>query len=273
MIKSTEDARVYLRTIVNVHLSANARRYEHSAYNGEPKYGSMMGFQFDLSPQTGKVIDMNDDWVVLKTARSKFFLCAKDLLTNIPNIDDTITITPYARMRFDGRRLDAPDETVHKDGYVTQSFTLGQDKSFLPIEKSTLRCPELKELINQVEKLPSPDGQRTLAQVFIDNGAGPEVAFNDPKPSHIISSPPALTFKVNNTKLTGDLTISYDRGMDLYEVNFSENKEHKTTGDIKVDNIDFTSLAKVVHDLIDDGQWKIAAIEMVKPAPRKRAGP
>lgn len=264
---SKEEAQQYLRSIVRNHIPSNANQYKFVCYNGERNISSMLGFQMDLSPADGKVVDKNDDWLVVRTKRTEFFIAAIDLLDLVPEIGATVHIEPYARRGFDGIRLDAPKETDYGNGVRMQTFTLGESVSRLPIDKASLKSTYLKDMINQIEQLPSPDGVRKLGQVLVDAGAylGP-VSCHDPDDLDCITVPPSLSFTVSTEKFNGVLQIVYDRGMDLYQFNLIQDQQVVQ----HLEDITFDDLGRILIDLVDDGKWKLAKVTVVKPAAKQR---
>ncbi|ABM97037.1 hypothetical protein [Methylibium petroleiphilum] len=264
-----EDAKSWLKTVVSAHVPSNATSYRFKIYTEQASENATLGIQVDLSPQEGKVVELTEDWCLVKTARTEFFVSARHLLASVPEVGSTVKITPYARRQFDGRRLDEPDTTV-RDGIVSQAFHIGRTSSELPIDKASLRCEHLVEMIRQVEEMKSPDGVRRLSQVLIDAGAltGP-VAYKDPVEEDIIAMPPTLQFRVASKKFSGQLNIVYDRAGDVYRVQLVD---PNTAAVVKeVDFVCFSNLAETVFDLVDDGSWKIAQVEILKPAPKRRA--
>lgn len=263
-----EDAKAWLKTVVSTHVPSNAKSYRYKVYTEERNENSSLGIQVDLSPQEGKVIDLTDEWCLVKTGRTEFFVCARHLLASVPEIGSAVKITPYARRQFDGRRLDEPDRTV-RDGVVSHAFHIGRTTSTLPIDKAALRCEHLVEMIRQVEEMKAPDGVRRLSQALIDAGAltGP-VAYKDPVDEDIIAVPPTLQFRVASKKFDGQLNIVYDRAGDAYRVQLVE---PNTAAVVKeVDFVYFSNLAETVIELVDDGSWKIAQVEIIKAAPKRR---
>lgn len=260
-----EDARAWLKSVAHHHLSKTSRKYDFSVYDGLPNHNSTLGFQFDLQPQEGKVVDGNDDWLLLKVGRkNRFFVCAKALLEFVPDIGDTALITPYARKRFDGKRLDAPVEETITRGFVAQVYKLGERVSKLPIEKDNIRSAYLRDMIEQVEKLPSRDGIRTLGQVLIDAGAYEEpVLFTDPSDADLFKTPPMLQFRINTEKHKGLLNITYDRGIDYYVVQLTDDSGNNILKEVK--NVCWEDLPSLIVNLVDDGKWRIAKVEVLKP--------
>jgi hypothetical protein len=126
-----------------------------------------------------------------------------------------VQVEPYARRRFDGLRADTPEEetafTADGKPYTVQRFVLGSAPAKLPIPEP--RCPELQELIQQMEQLPAPDGYRRITHLLVDAGAR-DFTWVDPLPKDIIATPPAIAFTVATAKFQGRVTVLYERGLD-----------------------------------------------------------
>lgn len=269
--KAESDA--WLKSVVGKHLAANCRKYTWRTYVAEKSVASGFGFQIDISPQEGKVVDESDDFILVKVSRTEFFVALKSALTLVPEVGSTCRITPYARKRFDGERLDKP-EVVHENGYTTTRMILGEFRSYLPIDKKTIVCPEFKDMIEVIED-EKADGIRTIAQVLIDAGAIKEpVFFQDvTDPELIIDKPPTVRFRISTQKFDGYLSIVYDRAMDTFtivlldpqlnEVSKDENQLITLAGD--------STIGQKIIGLVDDEQWKLAPVEVLKKAPRQRA--
>lgn len=264
-----EQARTWLQSVVINHLARNVNNYKFTPYVGGPTENTL-GLMSDLQPQEGKVVEVSDDWCLLKTDRARFFVIDRQLLESTPEVGATVVITPYARRQFDGRRADAPTEEI-SNGVVFQRFTIGRVTTHLPIvNRENLRCPELIETIKLIEDQMTPDRCRSLSQALVDAGAaGHPIGYKDPLPSEIIAMPPSLQFRVSTKKFQGNLNIVYDRAGDHYVVQLAD----PNTAEIvkQVDMVFTPDLASTVVDLIDDGAWRIAKVQVTKPAPKRRA--
>lgn len=268
MSNSKESGREWLKEVAATHTPRNTRSYKFRIYNGETTINAF-GLQSDLSPVEGKLVEVSEDWVAIKIGRTEFFLCARELMDRVPEIGATVRVTPYARRQFDGTRLDAPKIETHGTHQVT-IMKIGERVSPIPIDKGSLKSQYLKDMIEQIEQLPAPDGVRTIAQMLIDAGAATEpVLFEDPEDCDVVSKPPTLEFRIASEKWNGYLQVIYDRAMDYYWVQLTEPAKAKVEVDIK--DVDFTSLGEVISSLVDDGIWRIAKVEILKPAPRSVA--
>lgn len=268
MSNTREEAKIWLQSVAGKHIPSNARQYRFLIYTGEASINSL-GLQADLKPQEGKLVEVNEIWTAIKTARTEFFVCATKLMEFVPEIGATIRVTPYARRQFDGTRLDAP-KVRDFDGYKMSTFVIGERVSPIPIDKTSLKSSYLRDMITQLEELPAPDGTRTVAQLLIDAGAGTEpICYDDPEDGDVISKPPTVEFRISSQKWNGYLSLIYSRSMDLYRIQLTEPTKAKVEVDIQ--DVDFTSLGEVIATLVDDGNWRIAKVEVLKPGPRKVA--
>lgn len=253
--------RSQLPALVANHIPSNARRFKFRIHDDQPAL-STLGFPLDPKPFQGKVIAITDEAIVVKLARTEFAVLDRALVTVVPAIGAMVEVAPYARRRFDGLRVDTPDEeTRHTaDGmaYTTRSVVLGGNPVKLPVPEP--RCPELADLIEQVEKLPAPDGFRRITHLLVDAGAC-DFDTVDPAPSDIIRTPPAILFTVDSAKFQGRVTVLYDRGADLYAVELRRNGELVARND----QVYFDALGNVLEDLIDDGQWRRIRVDVLPP--------
>ncbi|QJW56477.1 hypothetical protein HL670_03373 [Serratia plymuthica] len=135
------------------------RSFKFRIYDDKP-HESTLGFHIDPGPMEGKVIAKTDEAIIVKTGRAEFAVLDRHLVSQEPEEGAKVQVQPYARRRFDGLRADTPEErTEHaSDGtpYTVKTHVLGSAPAKLPAPE--LRCPELKELVHQLEQLPAPDG-------------------------------------------------------------------------------------------------------------------
>ena len=268
MSSRKDEAREWARSVIGNHLPRTARKFSLAMYVGEASVSSTLGIRFDLHPAEGKVVELTLDWILLKIGRSaEFFVVARELVDVVPELGAVVRITPYARRGFDGCRLDAPREEAWGNGVRISTIHLGESRSVLPIDKDTIQSPFLRDMIDQVEGLSARDGMRCLSQVLVDAGAClAPVEYVDPGDAYILATPPALKFRVRTAKHEGWIEIRYDRAADTYTVVLTD-----TDGGLvfEREGVYFDNLAEVVVGLIDDGRWRIATVEILKPAPRR----
>ena len=248
----TQAIRAQMPKLVSGHVPSNVRTFKFNIFDGQPKV-STLGFHIDPKPFEGKVIATTDEAVVVKTGRAEFAVLDRALVTEVPDDGAKVQVEPYARRRFDGLRADTPEEetafTADGKPYTVQRFVLGSAPAKLPIPEP--RCPELQELIQQMEQLPAPDGFRRITHLLVDAGAR-DFTWVDPLPKDIIATPPAISFTVATAKFRGRVTVLYERGFDVYAV------ELRRDGALveRVDEVFFDSLGGTLERLIDDGNWR-----------------
>lgn len=251
--------RAQMPALVAGHVPRNLRSFKFRFFDGQPQE-SALGFMIDPQPFDGKVVATTDESIIVKTGRAEFAVLDRNLVTIVPDEGVKVHVQPYARRRFDGLRADTPEErTEHTaDGtpYTVKTHILGAAPAKLPIPEP--QCPELSELIQQLEQLPAPDRYRRIAHLLVDAGAR-EFTWVDPAPDKIIETPPAISFTVTTAKFTGQVTLLYDRGGDVYVVELRHSGELVT----RVDEIYFESLGDVLARLIDDGSWRRIQVQVL----------
>ncbi|WJV25660.1 MULTISPECIES: GTPase [Pseudomonas] len=251
--------RSQMPALVSGHVPRNARSFTFAIYDGLPQL-SMLGFRLDPKPFEGKVIASNDEAIVVKTGRTTFAVLNRDLVTEQPTEGSKVRVTPYARYRFDGQRADTPEEKVDyaSDGtpYVIKTHVLGSAVAKLPVPKP--ECYELAALIEQLEQMPAPDGFRSISHLLVDAKAK-NFSLVDPQPEDILRTPPAINFDVETTKFTGQVSVLYDRGMDVYVIELRRNGELLQ----RLDEVYFDCLGDTLQRLIDDGRWRQIHVELL----------
>lgn len=273
MSVSKEHAAAWVRCVAPLHVPSNCRQYKWGTYVGQRSTSTAFGFQTDLQPVEGKIVEENDDYILMKTSRNEFFVAGKQVLAQVPAVGSVCRITPYARRRWDGLRLDTPTESV-ENGVRFKTFCIGHNRSYLPIDKSTIVCDQFKDMIDVIER-EKADDIRTVSQMLIDAGALAEpVFFQDViDPEDIIDKPPTLRFKVSTSKHNGYVEIVYDRAGDCFTVSILNQDlsvlVRETEVYVAID--DFSYIGKVIMDAVDDGTWKLAAVEVLKKAPARKA--
>lgn len=268
-----EDAKTWLRTVAAKHLASNARKYTFAVVANEAAINSTLGLQVDIKPAEGKVVDGNHEWLLVKTARSEFMVIEKALLLphEVPDIGATIRVTPYHRRRFDGSLVGAPEESVTETGLRSRSFLLGDSDSRIPIDKASLKSTYLKEMIEQISKLPVGDGIRNIGNALVDaSGGNPALlGFTDSADKDAATIRPGLQFAIDTGKFKGELWIEYDRAMDYYDLILVKSGANPQ----RIENVDFMSMGKQIVNLVDDGAWRMARVEILKAAPAKKLAP
>lgn len=254
-----------LPAIVVAHVPRNSRGFKFRVYDNQPAL-STMGLRVDPKPFQGKVIAVTAEAIVIKVGRIDFAVVDRSLATVVPDEGAKVEIIPYARRRFDGLRVDTPEEENRYDSdgnpYAIRSVLLGGAPVKLPVPKA--KCPQLVDLIEQLEHLPAPDGLRGITHLLVDAGAR-DFEVVDPTPANIIKTPPAISFTVGSARFQGRVTVLYERGPDLYAVELRQDGELVE----RVDDIGFESLGDVLETLIDDGHWRQIRIEVLGAKPKR----
>lgn len=267
-----ESLRARLRARASTYLPANARRYTAQFVTRAPGVtNEMLGIPMEARPFTGKLIDRWEDGTLVARKGRELAFCVVSgdaLATHDAAIGDEIVVLPYARRRFDGKRCDTPqiEERTGADGVTlrTSSILLGGHDAQMPVQAE--HSQYLGDMLEQIKKLPATDGFRRLEHVLVDAKAR-NLRVVDPTDAHIIETPPALECEVDTKKFTGSLAIVYDRGIDYYRV------ELRKEGAVVNQAIDvaFTELAETVERMVDDDEWRLARVEVLRRAASPRA--
>jgi hypothetical protein len=243
-----------LPTLVGAFVPRNCRGFKYRIFDDQPKV-SALGFYVDPKPFEGKVVARTENAIIVKNAgkRAEFSVLDRSLVTEDPAEGARVEVQPYARRRFDGLRADTPREEtrIGLDGkpYTMQFYIPGEASARLPIPEA--RCFELRQLIEQLEELPAPDGFRQITHMLVDANAT-DIAWVDPEPKDIFRTPPAISFAVSTAKFAGRVRVLYERGLDLYAVELYRDDALLE----RVDRVAFDDLGKTLERLIDDGRWR-----------------
>lgn len=250
-----------LKKVLLPHVPRNSRGFKYRVFDGIPDNRNSLGFIIDPVPCEGKVIEILDDFFLVKIKRTAFCVVAKSLATCLPSVGDTVRITPYARRHFDGQRIDAPTKETRTlpDGteFTTETRVLGGETTRLPVAEP--KCPELAALKQQIEIMPAPDGFRTVAHLLVDANAQ-QFSMLDPAPDEIIRTPPTIRCHVKTTRFEGWLSIIYDRAMDTYVIEFHQADQRIE----RIDDVYFDDLGQRLADRIDDGLWRQIKVDILK---------
>lgn len=257
-----ETLRNNLATLASEAIPKNARRISCTYFDDQPLRNAF-GLRIDPHPLKGRVVALTDEAIIVKTGRTDFAAVDRTLATLCPGIGEKIRVTPYFRRNFAGERLDTPrqENWPGTDGqpHTVTIISVGGNTARIPLPTEP-DCPYLADLVEQLEIMPTSDGLRTIANMLVDACAR-EIEIVDPDDEHLIATPPEISFTVSTQKFSGRVAILYDRGVDLYVV------ELRVDGSVvtRTEDVDVTSLAEVLTDLIDDGQWRRIRVEILKP--------
>lgn len=281
--KNYPDTRQWVQDRAPAHFGSNIRRYKWTTWIGQPKANMLGGLSF-LGQKEGKVVDMDDDLVLLKTAPSEVCVVAKDLLTIPVELDCKVKLSFYDLRDFDGLKSDGSEDPADHSG--CKSYMLTGAKTLMPAiwgergewSRKTVKSgwtaiqnPYLQDLIEQMERI-SVGAGRNLVNVLVDaNGTTP--TYIDPPEEHSAHEDnqqwPAILTTVNSAKFRGDVAIRYNRGADTYEVEFTPNLGEKQL----FDNVLVCDLQTVLVEGIEDGSWQNVKVEVLKAAPKKKRVP
>jgi hypothetical protein len=274
-MNTKQQADEWIRTVARQHLGANIRRFTWNGYYGQKAIGALLGTQSDFKPVTGTAVAENDDFVLLKLSPNDFFGVSKGLLSEPVAVGSKVQVTPYARRRFDGQPLYAPTKVEQGEaGCTISTYIIGESKSYIPVDKESIVCQELKDMIDVIER-ERADELRTVAQVLVDAGAWMETpTVRDVlEEEDIIDKPPTVTFRVSSTKADGRISVIYDRAMDSFDLVLMDLDGKEL---VRQDNIYITpegpsELGAATMSMVDDGLWRIAKVEVLKKAKQVKA--
>lgn len=256
-----ETLREGLTALVAAAIPKNARRISCAYFDDQPQRNAF-GLRIDPHPAEGRVVAITDEAFIIKTERTSFVAVDRVLATRCPGIGDKVRVTPYCRRDFFGERLDAPrqENWAGADGqtHTMTVLTLGGKTAHIPLPITPI-CPYIRDMAEQLENLPAPDGQRTIANMLVDAKAH-AIAVVDPEDEKLFETPPEISFAVMTQKFAGRVAIVYDRGDDLYVVELRQGG----TVVMRIEEVDFMQLAAVLADLIDDGRWRRIEVEILQ---------
>ena len=233
-----------------------------------------------LSPCEGKVLEIGEDFTLVKVTLKRYQVIANNLLDKPVHVGDKVALTFYKLKRFDGTAADGADDAAVGN---IHSFALTGAATLFPVtwpgrylginEKfkgsyTEIQNPYLRDLIEQMENLPVNGGLRTVVNVLVDAN-GSNLTFNDPPEEKSAEDAPAIKLQVKTTKFEGGLQIGYDRASDTFTITLqpSDSSQMPTV----LENVYFDDVGNVLIDNIDDGAWLLAKVTLISAAPKKRA--
>jgi len=256
-----ETLREGLTALVAAAIPKNARCISCAYFDDQPQRNAL-GLRIDPYPAEGNVVAITDEAFIIKTARTSFIAVDRMLATRCPSIGDKVRVTPYCRRDFFGKRLDAPRQEswsgANGQTHTMTVLTLGGKTARIPLPAAPT-CPYLLDMVEQLENLPTPDGQRTIANLLVDAKAH-AIAVVDPEDEKLFETPPEISLAVATQKFAGRVAVVYDRGGDLYVVELRQGGTVVT----RIEEVDFMSLAALLTDLIDDGRWRRIEVEILQ---------
>jgi hypothetical protein len=256
-----DEAIAWLRDALPRNLEVRNQCFMLSIYTAEPHIDPKSGLHVDAGPEEGRILEVSDEWILMRNSQTALFVCARDLVQTVPTVGSMVRITPYGRRRFDGKRLDGSDTTSAIPGF---SSIGRQWRSELPLNPSVLKSSSLRELVDQIECRRAPDGIRRLSQVLIDAGAStePMSVMDLSANSERASVRPSLQFRVHTEKVDGWLKIECIPTTNEYRLYLvaQDGELLRTLGPVSQDR-----LTSLIVEWIDDGKWRIAKVEVIGP--------
>ena len=276
-----EIAKAWTLSVASAHLGNNIRTYSMGFYLGDISSATNIygGISFP-TPCSGTVVDMNDQFTLVKTKPSEFRTIDNRLLDTPVQVGDKIALKFDQLKRFDGTAADGMEDAavgnVHSFSLsgAESKFPVKWDKRYLGINEKfaekyqEIQNPYLRDLIRQMEKIPVNGGLRRVVNVLIDAQAR-DLSFNDPTEERSCEDPPAIRVHVSSKKFTGSVEIAYDRAADTYRITLTPDLQG--TEPLALENVYFNDLGPVLEEQIDDGEWLKAKVTLLKAAPKKRA--
>lgn len=212
-----------------------------------------LGMRLMAKPAEGKVIHATDDFLILKEGRSEFAVVPTEHLTLKPpvfGLDDKVKISPQVLRDIDGIPLDqlAANDPYRDQGNVT---IIGLRQAKLDIEPES---EYLRNLIETLDNMRMPDGQRTLTSALITAGARRNnITWIETGDTH------QITMRVATGKFSGRLSIGYDLAFDLYTVTL--NPDDPSLEELQLRDVYFDTLGELIEHHIDDGSWCALKVE------------
>lgn len=254
-----------LAQIIRPFVPRNCSRYQYRFCELLPQPNAF-GFCSDPQPFSGKVVFINEMFILVKRAktRNQFVIVDTAYVDVMPKLNNQVEITPYARHDFSGKRVDEPEKEIQTllDGtrYTVTKMVLGGNAITLPLPtpKEQIQSPELLALIEQLENLPAPDGFRLISHLLVDAGAT-DFTIDDTDTSNT-NTPPSIGFSVNNKKFQGKVAIVYNFGSDTYSLWLYPAADDQPT---EIDNIYFDELGLRLSEAIDDFAWQVIKVKVL----------
>ncbi len=270
-----DTAREWARTVVGRHIGRNIRRFDLATYVGVAGH-NMLGYMAYLGPQEGNVVEVGEQFSLVKTSSNKFLAVLNTLLTQPLVVGEKVRVAGYQLRRFDGTLADGMDDAADASG--CRSTVVGGAETQFPVKwpgrylginekfEASYReivNPHLQVLIKQLEDMPLDSGFRRVVNCLVDAG-GHGLDFVDPPLEESGSIHPAVRVNVATRKFTGTVAIFYKPFGDLYGIRLHGQGGPET--DKVLDNIGFEELGEALQDSIDDGSWQLARVTVLRRA-------
>lgn len=268
MFDHEELAKSWLRSNVRANIPANARTYRSTTLSNR-SCTSSMGFKTDHPDFIGTVIKSNPEFKVVKSGRTEFVIIDPTVLRAELHEGSKVSIIPYARRHFNGRRLTDPEPVIDSSGVRMSVIKIGSSVSEIPVEK-----PKSKlglHLLDNLQRMSCPDGIRVVSNLLVDVGAKNfrfvDVDFDNTESKGDLQ----FIFDCSNLKFSGRVTVGVDRGLGLFYIEMHKvNDNHPDILQHRCEGVCLDSLAEVLSTLLCDGEWRFAKVEVLHRAKVKQ---
>ena len=270
-----EAAHDWARTLIGRHIGRNTRRYTAATYVGVAGH-TMLGAMAYLGPQEGNVVEVGEQYSLVKVSPNKFLIVLNTLLTQPLIVSEKVRVAGYQLRRFDGTLADGMDDAADANGILScvssgaqTQFPVKWPGRYLGInEKFEASYPEIRNqhlqvLIKQLEDMPLDGGIRLAVNCLVDAG-GNGLDFVDPPLEKSATMHPAVRVNVATRKFTGTVEIFYKCIGDLYGIRLRGQGSSET--DTVIDDIGVDELGEALQDAIDDGRWRLAHVTVLRRA-------
>lgn len=233
----------------------NTSKYHTGFVSAAPRVHPVLGMAIAHSPCSGKVVHVDDYFSIVKSDRAKFAIVDNAVLDAPLSPQSEVSITPYTPRDFDGIGLNQPskEDQASYDSTNSRVMQIGMRRISIPI---TPKSDYMRNTFEQLCQMPMPDGVRVLANALIDAGARRESLKLVEEDGRY-----CLGMQLQGSKFSGDFTLGYAPGKDLYWVEL-------TTADKteRIEDIYFDDLPELLDTHVSDDQCLKARVVVNKPA-------
>lgn len=216
-----------------------------------------LGMRIMPSSVEGKVVHINDEFTILKVERNLFAGVATQALSIKPPVlgeGVKVKITPHLPRDIDGIALDKP--SLKDPEYGNENVTIiGMRQQRMDI---TPESQILRNLVQTLDEMAMPDGQRTLTSALITAGARRNnLQWVEDESKSIYY----LQMRLATEKFAGIFRLAYQVAEDLYAVDLKPDDAAKPG--LNHESLYFDELGYFIAHHIDDGQWRINKVELL----------
>lgn len=255
-----DEALRHLRSVSKSFLPRNAVSFSSSVVSKKLSTNAL-GCTAEHDPFTGSVVDVQDRFSIVQTATNHFVVIEASVLRKPLVVGNRVSITPYARRRFDGTLVKSPFSQQRSKGGI--HTTVGASVSRIPVERPKTGLG--RHLLSTIERLRCPDGVRVLSNFLVDLGASNFVFLEPGSEDSASTNDLQLIFDCSASSFTGRVTIGMATECELFyllmhrvPVDAPEQLVHSC------ESIALDSVAEVITTLLCDGQWQFAQVEVLE---------